>query len=1058
MARDASIHDGKGSSASLPGPRGQKEIVVTSHELANEVCNEKKFHKLVASGVYTLRQVVHDGLFTGHHDSHAWAVAHRILRPIFGPLSVQGMFDEMNDIAEQLCLKWARFGEKTAIDVASDFTRLTLDTIALCLMDHRFNSFYLNEKTHPFVESMMAVLGEADLQSMLPECAAWFRPRAMAGFRNHTKVLRDMCHKIVDERRRTPVEKDDFLNAMIHGRDPESGDGLDDDAIVDNLITFLVAGHETTSGMLSFAVYYLLEHPKALSMAQAEVDRSLAGGRLTLRHLQNIPYIDAVLRETLRLMPTAPGFYVTPFQNETIGGKYHVKPGESICVLLDPLHRDPKVWGLDADKFKPERMLRNNFDQLPSNSWKPFGNGLRGCVGRSFAWQEAQLILAMLLRDFSLAKYDPDYKLRVKHLLTIKPDGFKIRVALRHGRKPSDFYKSLKFLPTSIPVTPGISATTTATGVESTAPKPITILYGSDTGTCEALAQKIALEAYERGFAAVKAPLNDFRSFFPTDCPIVIIAASYNGEPSRNAAEFYTWVTGLPPAALSGIKFAVFACGHSDWRNTLYQVPQIINKRMLEAGSQQLVPMGKVDTAYDNVFEKFQCWTLDTLWPMLCGSAGMMNHHSQANLPLGLTVNVPIRISMREGFLPAVITDASQLSYPGVPRKRHLELRLPESVSYSAGAHVQILPRNDPSIVKRALSRFGLEGDQTITINSRTASAAPELPLNTQINASDLLSGFFELNHVASVKAIVNLIDIARFSSTKQMLKNLATKRYQSKIRDQHMCLLNVLELFPREEIPITFSCFLAMIPPMRPRTYSFSSSPRWQPGYGSLTYGVVEKQTVIPFKGLASNYLASLEVGDVVYISVTDQRQPFTLMAHDQGLAAQSVPQSTPIIMIAVGSGLAPFRGLIQDRLIGHRGNTGHPTTPALLFFGCRGAELDDLYRSEFDSFEKSGVVTVRRAFSHGAGVDVSGNRSEVVKGQYITEKLRESSQEIRELWNRGAMIYFCGGKKVFDSTIDQLTYILGTGDIGWDNNENASPKSFQDILQARIFAEIFA
>lgn len=85
---------------------GQREINVCTRELADEVCDETRFHKLVASGVLTLRQVVEDALFTAHHGSRQWGITHRILKPIFGPLKIRGMFDDMKDVAEQLCLKW----------------------------------------------------------------------------------------------------------------------------------------------------------------------------------------------------------------------------------------------------------------------------------------------------------------------------------------------------------------------------------------------------------------------------------------------------------------------------------------------------------------------------------------------------------------------------------------------------------------------------------------------------------------------------------------------------------------------------------------------------------------------------------------------------------------------------------------------------------------------------------------------------------------------------------------------------------------------------------------
>lgn len=259
-------------------------------------------------------------------------------------------------------------------------------------MDYRFNSFYLDKKTYSFVESMIAVLGEADLQAVLPDFVSLLRPRAMSRFRQNIEQMQCTCREIITQRRQSPTkdQSNDLLNAMLNGRDPETGDSLSEEAIVHNIVTFLVAGHETTSGLLSFSIYYLVEHPEEMRKAREEVDRVIGDGPINVQHLQQLPFLDPVFRETLRLMPTAPGYYVTPFKDEIIGGQYLVKPGEALCVLLHTLHRDPAVWGADAEEFKPDRM--RNLDSIPKHAWKPFGNGMRGCIGRAFAWQEAQLV------------------------------------------------------------------------------------------------------------------------------------------------------------------------------------------------------------------------------------------------------------------------------------------------------------------------------------------------------------------------------------------------------------------------------------------------------------------------------------------------------------------------------------------------------------------------------------------------------------------------------------------------------------------------------------------
>lgn len=135
--------------------------------------------------------------------------------------------------------------------------------------------------------------------------------------------------------------------------------------------------------MLSFIFYYLLKNPDAYRKVQREVDEVIGKDTVRLEHLSKLPYITAVLREAARLQPTAPGFALTPKsdQGEILGGKYYMAPGEQALILLHNSQRDPGVYGEDAEEFRPERMLDENFNSLPPGSWKPFGNGSRGCIG-----------------------------------------------------------------------------------------------------------------------------------------------------------------------------------------------------------------------------------------------------------------------------------------------------------------------------------------------------------------------------------------------------------------------------------------------------------------------------------------------------------------------------------------------------------------------------------------------------------------------------------------------------------------------------------------------------
>jgi cytochrome P450/NADPH-cytochrome P450 reductase len=147
----------------------------------------------------------------------------------------------MYDIATQLVLKWARQGPKVPIVVTDDFTRLTLDTIALCAMGTRFNSFY-REDMHPFVESMVGFLLGSGERSRRPAILNNLPTSENTKYWNGIASLKKVAQELVDNRRKEPEDKKDLLNAMIVGRDPKTGQGLTDESIMNNMITFLIAG------------------------------------------------------------------------------------------------------------------------------------------------------------------------------------------------------------------------------------------------------------------------------------------------------------------------------------------------------------------------------------------------------------------------------------------------------------------------------------------------------------------------------------------------------------------------------------------------------------------------------------------------------------------------------------------------------------------------------------------------------------------------------------------------------------------------------------------------
>lgn len=379
---------------------GIERIVCADAGILEELCDEKRFWKGPSDALLALggkQANPRYGLFAAPTEEvEDWQVAHRVLVPAFGPLAIEKMFPEMYDMASQLVLKWARHGEEYRIPATEDFTRLTLDTIALCSMDYRFNSFY-SDDLHPFVKAMNTLLqvtnDQLSASGAIKKFLPWDKSTQQAD--EARNFMTSLGGSLAQRRRENPIDKPDLLNAMVNGTDPKTGKQMDNELIALNISTFLVAGHETTSGLLSFAFYFLLKNPETYFKAQQEVDRVVGQAKLAPEHLKDLRYLNAVLRETLRIYPTAPGFIRTVrgdspnYWEALASGSYAVNKDDSIIALLSKTQKDPRVYGEDAKEFNPDRMLDENFEKLPPAAWKPFGTGVRACIGRAFTWQES---------------------------------------------------------------------------------------------------------------------------------------------------------------------------------------------------------------------------------------------------------------------------------------------------------------------------------------------------------------------------------------------------------------------------------------------------------------------------------------------------------------------------------------------------------------------------------------------------------------------------------------------------------------------------------------------
>ncbi|MFD4370105.1 bifunctional cytochrome P450/NADPH--P450 reductase [Streptomyces sp. NPDC058486] len=986
---------------------GAETVVVGGVDLVTELCDETRFRKKVHSELVEIRRFAGDGLFTAFHHEPNWRKAHDILMPAFSLGAMRSYHGTMLRVAHSLIGKWDRFAGVEAVDVPEDMTRLTFDTIGLCGFDFDFDSFR-RQRMHPFIDAMVRALAFTQAKGESIPGTELFKRKQVERFRQDAELMTDLVDDVIRQRRASGgTSTDDLLGLMLHTRDTATGEPLDDLNIRNQVITFLIAGHETTSGSLSFALYYLTKHPEVLARAQAEVD-ALWGDTDTpdpdYADIGKLTYIRQILNESLRLWPTAPAFALDPIEDTVIGGKYAVRKGETLMVHTPALHRDP-AWGENVELFDPERFSPEQEEKRSVHLFKPFGNGERACIGRQFALHEATLLLGLLVHRYRLIDHT-NYELKIKQTLTIKPDAFTLKLA----RRTKDDRR--------MPAAASTATTGRDTAVSRRAPgTALSLLHGSNLGTCAGIARDLGEDGVAYGFTPSVVSLDSRAGqLSAAGGPVVIAAASYNGRPTDDAAEFVAWLEGLEPGALAGLRYAVLGVGDRNWAATYQRIPTLIDERLAAAGAVPLLPRGAADASGDFA-GAVDRWTGE-LWTALLdhygeetatdtGRAADPDAAEQGLYELEDTAESVIGgLAARHGVQPMEVLDAYELvdtDHELGRSKRFLRLRLPDGVTYRTADHLAVLPSNPDALVQRVAARFGLDLDRTIRLRARRRSRNA-LPVDRPLTLRRLLADFVELQDPATQEQVAVLAEHTACPPEKEPLSALASAdpdAFREQVTAGGHSLLDLLETYRACEL--SFERFLELLPVLRPRHYSISSSAAASPGEVDLMVSLLaapHRGGEGTFRGIASHHVQTVNAGDTVQARVLPCGESFRLPEDP----------SVPVILVSAGTGLAPFRGAVLDRH--HAGSTG----TLLCYFGCDHPDVDYLHRAEFEAAETAGAVSMRPTFMH---APVDGAR-------FVQERIARESDEVWAALEAGGKVYVCGdGRRMAPAVREAFTAI---------------------------------
>lgn len=380
---------------------------------------------------------------------------------------------------------------------------------------------------------------------------------------------------------------------------------------------------------------------------------------------------------------------------------------------------------------------------------------MRGCIGRPFALQETLLAVALLFRVFDFKLVDPDYQITVKQTLAMKPDNLYMYAQLRPGMDLESLEKSLHHAGHN--PQPEEEDKPNGEQYEESRLRPLYIFHGSNTGTCEELAGKLALSAPRHGYIAQIDTLDSTMEQIPTDAPVVLVTASYNGEPPDNAAQFISWLENMKDTDLDleGVDYTVFGCGHRDWQATFGRIPTLTDELLSKHGASRVAPKGFADAADGRIFDDFEKWEDSVLWPGIEARFGVAENLialTGEEVCLDLKLSRDSRSStLRYDVKEACVLSNTLLTTEDVPPKRHIELLLPEGLTYTPGDYLNVLAVNNPVQVKRALRRFALPEDTIIEITP-VRKYKTSLPTGRSISATELLSAYVDLNQPVTTR------------------------------------------------------------------------------------------------------------------------------------------------------------------------------------------------------------------------------------------------------------------------------------------------------------------
>jgi cytochrome P450 len=369
------------------------------------------------------KRVSGEGLLTS--GGSFWLRQRRLMQPVFHRQRIAAYAKMMTDATERVLERWQEAAQSgRALDMRVEMMRLSLDVMARALFtaDMTRQADVIGRAVtveFEYLHTRLNALLDVPLRVPIASNRRFLRAR---------QSLDDIVYPLIAERRKSGEDNGDFLSMLLQVRDEDTGEGMTDLQIRDEMMTFIFAGHETVSTGLTWVWYLLSKHPAAWRRLRAEVDEVLQGRVPTVDDLSRLRYTQMVIDESMRVYPPLWLIARTPLKDDEIAG-YHVPKGTFVFCPPYVIHRHPDFWpnpeGFEPERFDPERSAGRH-----KYAYFPFGNGPRKCIGDYFGLVEMQLVVAMITQRYRLdlvpghpVVAEPAISLRAKHglLMTLQP-------------------------------------------------------------------------------------------------------------------------------------------------------------------------------------------------------------------------------------------------------------------------------------------------------------------------------------------------------------------------------------------------------------------------------------------------------------------------------------------------------------------------------------------------------------------------------------------------------------------------------------------------------------